>query len=287
MRNTASLKTVSNELVYPRQDMKWFIPGFLGWLLLYFIPFVLSLISSFMTDNANATFAWFDNYIIIFRDSYFFLSLKNIVFFLLIVIIFTIILGLTIAQILFVTHRIQGILLFFLLPLFLPAPSIAAIWNVMIGSGSPLAGLLRLYDEQWNFLSLFMLFLWKSIGATAALYLTGMRAINKSIFYAAQVDGANKKALFFRIELPMLRNISAFALLFLLMNGVKIFRESYMLYGAYPPPNLFFVQHYINLSFARLDFGLLSAAGTVFSIFIVCVFSIIWKCLSRGEDDAE
>ena len=287
MRKITEWKVSGNELVYPRNDMKWFIPGFVGWLLFYSFPFVISLISSFMTDDVNARFVWWDNYAVLIRDSYFFVSLKNILLFLCPVMLAAMVLGLLIAQTLFVLPRMRCILVFFLMPLFLPAPSVTVIWNAMVGSGSQLAQLLRMHDEHWKYTSLFLLFLWKNVGAVSALYFTGMRALDKAVLNAAQVDGAKAKTVFFHIELPLLRNVSVFTLLYLLMNGIRIFRECYLLYGAYPPPNLFFIQHYINLCFARLDFGLLSAAGTVFSVLVVCIFAFLWKHMRHGEADME
>ena len=152
----------------------------------------------------------------------------------------------------------------------------------MVGSGSILVRLLQPRDEQWKYLSLFLLFIWKNAGIAAALYLTGMRALDGEVLDAARTDGANGRILFFRIELPQLRNMTVIVLLCLMMSGVRIFRESYMLFGAYPPANLYFVQHYINLNFARLNFGLLSAAGTVFSALVLGIFALLWKQLSRG-----
>ena len=276
-----------SSLVYPWHDMRWFLPGFLGWLLFYAIPFGISILFSLFANSAKIQLVWLNNYRAILLDSTYILSLKNYALFIIPVIIVIWILSLSIAHAFFTIHKLYSLIGLLILPSFLPASSIAAIWNAMFGSGSVLAKAIRMYDEQWKYISLFVLFLWKNIGNTIALYLVGMCSLDKSILAAAQVDGANGKIIFLRIELPLLKNVSVFVMLLLLMNGVNIYRESYMLYGAYPPPNLFFVQHYINLSFTRLDFGLLSAAGIFFSGIILCVFSLFWKCLDYGGREEE
>ena len=271
-----------NRLIYPGRDMRWFAPCFLGWLLLYAAPFVLSLGTSLTADTAGGGFAWLEHYRELTQDPYYLLSLKNSAFFLFPAVLAVVALGLLTAQLLFAVPKLQSALIVLLAPLFLPAPSITAVWNIMVGSGSILVRLLQPRDEQWKYLSLFLLFVWKNAGIAAALYLTGMRALDGEVLDAAWTDGANSRILFFRIELPQLRNMTVIVLLCLMMSGVRIFRESYMLFGAYPPANLYFVQHYINLNFARLNFGLLSAAGTVFSALVLGIFALLWKQLSRG-----
>ena len=279
-------ETTRNKLIYPGRDIRWFLPGFLGWLLLYAAPFVLSLVTSFMADSAEISFVGLAHYRDLFSDPNYLMSVRNSISFLFPVVLAVMVLGILTAQLLFTVPRLRGLLVVFLLPLFLPAPSITAIWNAMVGSGSLIARLLQPRDEQWKYLSLFLLFVWKNTGITAALYLTGMKALDEAVLNAARVDGAGVWTVFFRIKLPQLHNIAVIVLLYLMMNGVRIFRESYMLFGAYPPPNLFFVQHYINLGFARLDFGLLSAAGTVFSALLLLIFALLWKQLKHREEDA-
>ena len=115
--------------------------------------------------------------------------------------------------------------------------------------------------------------------------LVGMRGMDSSILGAAELDGASRWQLLCKIELPLLRNVIIFAIIYLLMNGVRIFRESYLLYGGYPPTNLFFVQHYINGYFARLDYSLLSSAAVVFSHVVLALFYIIWRVLRKGDCD--
>lgn len=106
-----------------------------------------------------------------------------------------------------------------------------------------------------------------------------------SVLSAAELDGASKRQLLCKIELPLLRHVITFAIIYLLMNGVRVFRESYLLYGGYPPTNLFFVQHYINGYFARLDYSLLSSAAVVFSHIVLALFYIIWSILRKGDCD--
>lgn len=285
MRRGAQTEAFHNTLIYPRKDLLWMIPSVLGWALIYALPFFSSLMASFLSSTAKPHFVWLSQYQKLFRDPYYILSLKNTVFFLCPVLIAAIVLGIVLAQILFISKSMRWTLILILLPAALPSPAIAAVWDILFGGGSALVKTIRPKEEQWKYLTLFSLFLWKNAGVLSAMYLTGMQGLNPAMLDSARVDGAGNRTLFFCIELPLLKNVSVFALLYLLMNGVRIFRESYLLFGAYSPPNLYFVQHDMNLYFARLDYGRLSAAGSVFSSLLLCLFMILWKCLEHGEEE--
>ena len=186
---------------------------------------------------------------------------------------------------LFCRKRLRFCAVFFLLPLFLPSSSIAVLWRVLFGSGSALVKLLKPMDAQWKYVTLTVLCVWKNMGAVTALALIGMLEIPHSVFDAAEIDGANKRVMFFRIELPLLRHITMFSVLYLFMNGLRVFRETYLLYGSYPPANLYFVQHYITSHFESLDLSLLSGASVIFSLSSMRLFGLAWLILKRGRSD--
>ena len=71
---------------------------------------------------------------------------------------------------------------------------------------------------------------------------------------------------------------------YLAMNGMRIFRESYLLYGMYPPKPLYFIQNYVNNHFTKLDYGLLSAWSSLFALVMTGLFLCIWLFLQRKED---
>lgn len=58
--------------------------------------------------------------------------------------------------------------------------------------------------EPWPFL-LVMVYLWKYVGCNSIIYMASISGIDKSIFEAAQIDGASKVQQIFRVTIPMLR----------------------------------------------------------------------------------
>ena len=272
-----------NTLVFPVRDMIWLFPGVVMFCLCYVVPYSISFLSSFLSNSDELEFVGFENYQALFSDGFYWLSLKNTLLYLLIAIGITLILGLLIAHVLFSLRFLQPLTVLLLIPFFLPSSSLSVLWRAMMGNNSWLVQLLHPSDEIWKFLSLFLLFLWKNVGVVISLMLVGLHGIDPSILYAGGLDGASRWQLLWKIELPLLRHVITFSIIYLLMSGVRIFRESYLLYGGYPPKNLFFVQHYINGYFVRLDYSLLSSAAVIFSHIVLALFYIIWSILRKGD----
>lgn len=275
----------SNPLIFPARDALWLLPGAVMFCLCYLLPYGMSFGSSFLGESLASGFVGLENYRVLLGDSIYWLSLKNTLLFLALAIGVTLLLSVALAHVLFSYRFLQPFVVVLLIPVFLPASSMAALWCAMMGSRSPLLQLVSMKAEQWKYLSLLLLFVWKNAGAATSLLLVGLRQIEPSILSAAQIDGASKRVLLCKMELPLLRAMLAFALIYLTMNGVRVFRESYLLYGGYPPQTLYFVQHYINSYFVRLDYGLLSSAAVVFSNLVLVLFYLLWHLLRRGEEE--
>ena len=269
-------------LVFPNRDMIWLLPSLAIFFLCYAVPFSMSLLSTFM--DISGAYAGCENYRLLICDPFYLLAIKNTLVFLFTAIAITLVLGALTAHVLFSFRFLRVSILLLLIPFFLPASSIAALWRAMMSNNFWIVQILRPKDASWKFISLLLLFIWKNAGAVTALLLVGMSEIDVSIFYAAQLDGASKRMLLYKIELPLLRHIILIAFLYLLMNGVRIFRECYLLYGGYPPSNLFFVQHYVNNYFVKLDYPLLSSAAVVFSSLVLVLYCLIWGILRKGDE---
>ena len=281
--NRSFRKNHRNNLIYPCKDLIWVAPELIAWLLLFGLPFSFSIISSFYSDDAKNVFEGFKHYYKIFGDSYFFLSLKNTYIFLGFFVLLVMTASTLIAHLLFSKTQSRWILIPLLLPLFFPSPAIASIWKVLFGKGSWIVSILKARDEPWKYFVLLVLMFWKTIGAAALVYYIELRKMDTLILDAASIDGVTGRKAFIYIELPQLKQISVYVVFFLAVNVIRIFRESYMLYGAYPPRNLFFLQHYIYLHYVRLNYGTLSAAGTVFSFIMLVLLALPTIIMARGD----
>lgn len=77
-------------------------------------------------------------------------------------------------------------------------------------------------------------YLWKNIGYDSILWSSGLDSISTDLYEAAAVDGASGWRQFTAITLPNLLPTLAVTLVLSLLNTFKVFREAYLVAGAYP-----------------------------------------------------
>ena len=64
-----------------------------------------------------------------------------------------------------------------------------------------------------------------------------------------------------------------------LLNTFKVFREAYLVAGAYPQEKIYLLQHLFNNWFLALDLPRLSAAAVLMAIVLGLLIAIIGKFL--------
>ena len=60
-----------------------------------------------------------------------------------------------------------------------------------------------------------------------------------------------------------------------MINSFKIFREVYLLTGDYPYDKLYMLQHFMNNTFASLDYQKLSAAAVLFAAVMIVIIAVL------------
>ncbi len=276
----------NQRFIYPRQDVLFLLPGLLGFVLCYIAPFCMSLVSSFLDNSASAHFVGISNYVAVWQSSFYALAFRNTLKFFLLAVSISLICGFLLANAIFWHKKASVLTLVLLIPIFLPTSAIVPLWKALFGGSSWLARALKPRDGDWKYITLLTLYLWKNVGAVNLLMLIGMQAIEPAIFDAAFVDGASHRTIAWRISLPLLRPVIFFSYVYLSMNGMRVFRESYLLYGIYPPQKLYFIQNYVNNHFTKLDYGLLSAGSALFALTMTLLLLAIFLLLRRREEDA-
>lgn len=108
---------------------------------------------------------------------------------------------------------------------------------------------------------------WKTTPYMALLLLAGLQNIDKGVYEAANVDGANKIQSFFKITLPLLKPTILVALLFRTLDAFRVFDLIYVLTGGANSTETLSTLAYKTM-FAQMEFG---KGSTLSVVAFVCV----------------
>jgi multiple sugar transport system permease protein len=214
-----------------RSDILFLLPSIAGFLTFFVVPFFYSFYYAFIDNAFSKNFVWFDNFKALLANEYFRLAMMNTLRFTLIavplIMIFSIAAAILISQYALKFSVVQSA---FFLPVLLPSASFVMFWQAYLNDIQP-------------FNSLVLFYIWKFAGLNIMLILTALCTVPKEIIEAADIDGAGKFKKVRRILLPMISPTLFFTFILSIVNSLKIFRESYLLYGAYPDENIYMLQN--------------------------------------------
>ncbi|HHY45809.1 MAG TPA: sugar ABC transporter permease [Firmicutes bacterium] len=190
-------------------------------------------------------FIGFQNYLQLLRDSAFLHALGNTLLLAGVALIIELPLGFGIALLLSRPARGIGILRsLLLLPLMLPPVITGFMWKAMLAPDSGLVNMLLspfgLKNIAWlsepllAWLSILFIEVWVSTPFVALILLSGIQALPKEPFEAADVDGAPFGFIFRKLMLPMLKPFIILVLMFRIVDVLKLFDVIFATTGGGP-----------------------------------------------------
>ena len=288
-------------------SQKWGIFFLSPWIIFFLVfsvyPMMLAFKNSFLDINLiqpeNARFVGFENWITVAIDPLFWHSILNIIYNQSIFIGLTFVLGLLLAQLLF---EIKHAKTFFRTVYFLPViTSLPVAMIVMVYLASPTGpiqtvlvnvGILN-NPVVWTFTKwlpmpvLAVFNSWKWFGIQMIIFLAGMAGISKSIYEAADIDGASWWAKFTKITIPALKPQIIFVLTMNIINGLQMFTEVFMnfpLDGGPYNSALTPVLYLFKTGFYDMRMGAASAIGLLLALIIFMLTKVQMKILGpTGE----
>jgi len=174
-------------IIYDRVGYLLISPFYLFFLLFIFIPIMINLLLSFTQFNLRSiAFIGIQNYINLFTDSFFLISLRNTAVYTFFTLVFTMVLSLLAAV--FLNQRIFGKSLFrtcFFLPYVTSMVAVSMVWfwmyepshgviNKVLGLFG-IQGKLWLYDVNWALPAIIIMSVWKYIGYYMVIYLAALQ----------------------------------------------------------------------------------------------------------------
>lgn len=268
--------------------LAFLLPSFLGVAFFVLLPF-LDVFKRSFTTAVTGEFVGLQNYITVYENRAFRLAVGNTLRFTLVCLPLLLILGLLAALLL--TNRKQAQLLksFFLLPMAMPAATIVLIWKMTFSESGFLNRLLSAHTDYMGtglaFWVLVFSYVWKNLGYTVVLWLAGILAIPEDYIQAAEVDGAGKVRIFFSIILPQLKGCMYTITVLSFLNSFKVFRESYLVSGAYPHESMYLLQHLFNNWFVYLELDKMAAAAVCIGIVLLGVILLLERLWEEGDEE--
>ena len=221
----------------------------LGAIALFFaVPLIAALFLSLtdfdiyaLADPRNTRVVGGDNYLRLLHDPLFWRVMRNTLVFVLIGVPLTILTALGGALL---VHsklaRLRGLFrTVFFAPVVTTLVAVAVVWRYLYhpryGLINHMLGLVGLPpidwlgDPTWATAAITILAVWRSFGYALLIYVVGLQAIPKSLYEAAELDGAGTWRTLRDITLPLLRPTTRFVTILTVVGLFQIFAEPYVM----------------------------------------------------------
>jgi multiple sugar transport system permease protein len=133
-----------------------------------------------------------------------------------------------------------------------------------------------LLKPNWAFAAICLTIIWKTSSFMALILLAGLQMIPKSLYEAAQVDGANRWQQFWQITLPMLMPSIVVALIFRTITALQTFDIPYTMTRGGPgnaTETLAMLIHKTTIEYLDVGYGSTLAVGMfLLSLLVTSVY---------------
>lgn len=269
-------------------------PWILGLVLLFGYPIVSSLYYSFTDYTILSSPEWtgLSNLQHLFAgDDVFRRSLGNSVYYAVLYVPFSIIMGVTLALLLNMDIKGQPIYrTIYFLPVLVPDVALAILWQWLL---NPQIGLVNtllwdvfkimgpgwIADPKWSKPAVILMSLW-GVGQAVVIYLAGLQDVPKELYDAADVDGANWWHRIWNVTLPMITPVVFFMLITNMIGALQMFTVPYIMSGGdgRPAQSLMFYSMYLyRNAFVYFKMGYASAMAWILLVIVLVETAIVFR----------
>lgn len=274
------------------------LPNFIGFVLFMLIPIVMALVFSFTNYDviSRMDFIGLENYIDLFTDDQFLISLRNTLWYCLLTVPTGVVFSLLLA-VLF-NRQIRGIAIFrtlVFIPVITSMVAVSLVWSMLYEDNSGLLNVLLGYlglgpvhwltDTNLAMISIAIMSVWKGLGYNMTIFLAGLQGVPAELYEAATIDGANSVQKFFKITVPMIGPTSYFVTLMSLIGSLQVFDQVWVMTAGGPVDATKTVAMYLyQYGFQFYKMGYACAAAYVLFILVFLV-SLIQNISSKKWAD--
>jgi multiple sugar transport system permease protein len=290
------------------------LPTIVGVFVFFAFPLGYSLYLSFTNAKLLARvddptrFIGLENYANALQNSVFQDALKITFFFSIMVLIFSIIPALLLAVL--INEKIRGQSYFrsvYFVPVVASVVGISLVWRFLFnkdfgwinlaiewfGKTTGLDKAIGLLPISWlgnaNYAltAVIIVFVWKTIGYNMVIFMSGLQGINKQLYEAASIDGANRWETLVNVTVPLLSPTTFFVLVTTLISCLQVFDVPYALgwtrgNQAGPADSMLTnVLHLYREAFINNSTGYASALAWILTLIILIITVIQFRVSKR------
>lgn len=269
------------------------LPSLLGVVLFQLLPMAFTIFYSFW-DMGSSSFVILENYMSLLKNNLtivaFINLLKTISLGLFPLLIISFFLGYSFYN----TKNNYNIGVFLsLIPFFIPNASVAFYWKYLFSSNGLINIILAysgLNPMEWIYSKMVfgimsLLYIWRYIGAFTLLWYSGFKSVENQQIESAQSMGATSCQIVFCIMLPNMYHCIFMLLCLSVISIFDIYRDMFFLIGEFPSEHIYLFQHLFSTMFQNMQYGEMSAAATLVSLFLFIVMLLGYRVLRIGCND--
>ncbi|MCI8978497.1 sugar ABC transporter permease [bacterium 1xD8-48] len=279
------------------------LPSILILLGVYLLPFLYSLYIS-VTDwsgmGQKLNFVGLSNYKGLFEEPHFWETLRNNLIYFVELVGIQFIISMVLAVVLNAAFKGRNFFrALYFMPTIICTLAVGFIWNIMFDPiNGPIktllknAGFLELSRIMWlgntktaihavSFVSL-----WQWTGWSMVIYLAGLQSIDKNLYEAAEIDGANAVQKFFKVTLPLLAPSITVNLVNSTIGALKIFDLPFIMTGGGPghaTESLAMMMYTYSFGLNKMGYG--TAISIILFVVILIISGVQTTVLRRREDN--
>lgn len=282
-----------NKPVYKRRDniagYAMLAPWLFGFVLMWFLPMLISVYYSFTDFNLlnDAKIIGFANYVRIFTsDDTFWQALKVTFIYAIFLVPLRLAFALLVAMLLNTKHRGLGLYrtIYYIPSIIGGSIAVSIVWRQIFGNKGVIMSLASLLgiEQKVSLIGnpktalgvIILMGVWQ-FGSSMLIFLAALKQIPYSLYESAMMDGAKKWKIFVKITLPMLTPTIFFNLILQIVNGFRVFTESYIITDGGPlDSTLSYVLYLYRRAFTYFDMGYSCALAWIL-VLIIAVFTVV------------
>jgi multiple sugar transport system permease protein len=277
-----------------RMGLLFISPWLVGLMVFYLYPILSSLYYSFTDYNVLSPATWigWGNYQAIFQDPNFWTALGNTVFMVGVGIPVYTIVDIVIAILL--NTKVPGQAFYravIFLPTLIPVVVLSILWERLL---DPQDGLLNqalrqvslpapgwFSDPSWSKPSFILMTLWGT-GNAVVIYLAGLQNVDRALYEAADVDGANWWHKIVHITLPSLSPVILFNVILAIIASFQFFTQAYVITNGGPiNSTLFYALYLYQNAFTYIHMGYASGLAWILLVITLALTVLVLRSSAR------